>query len=354
MSIIIGADIVPTQSNYDLFARGDTAELIGEGLTELLARADFTIFNLEVPLTDTAQPIDKCGPNLIAPVNTITGLRAINPHFFTLSNNHILDQDEQGLYSTLRILDENNIAHAGAGKNPADAAAPYIFELHGHKIGIYCCAEHEFTIVSDKRAGANPFDPLESLDHIKELKEKADYVVVLHHGGKEHYRYPSPYLQKVCRKMTEKGADLVICQHTHCVGCEERHAGGVIVYGQGNFLFDHSDSEYWQTSLLIHLNEAMEISYIPVVKRGHTVRLAGGDDARGILGQFERRSEEIKQDGFVERQYGIFTAGMIDYYMRALCGITDLKNAKKDRLLMIQNYINCEAHKEIIEFALKS
>ena len=43
-----------------------------------------------------------------------------------------------------------------------------------------------------------------------ELKKQCDYVIVLYHGGKEHYRYPSPYLQKVCRKIVDKGADIVV------------------------------------------------------------------------------------------------------------------------------------------------
>ena len=61
MKIIIGADVVPTESNKELFYRGDIRRLIGEDLIKILSEADFTAFNLEVPLTDVADPIDKCG-----------------------------------------------------------------------------------------------------------------------------------------------------------------------------------------------------------------------------------------------------------------------------------------------------
>ena len=50
-----------------------------------------------------------------------------------------------------------------------------------------------------KSLGANPFDPLETPDHIAELKSRCDYVIVLYHGGKEYYRCPSPNLRKVFR-----------------------------------------------------------------------------------------------------------------------------------------------------------
>lgn len=43
-------------------------------------------------------------------------------------------------------------------------------------------------------AGANPFDVLESFDDVQALKEHCDYVIVLYHGGKEFYRYPSPHV----------------------------------------------------------------------------------------------------------------------------------------------------------------
>ena len=144
----------------------------------------------------------------------------------TLANNHILDQDQQGLVSTCSVLDAAGIAYTGVGQTPEEAAKPYIFECDGKRIGVYACAEHEFSIVTEHSAGANPIDLLETPDHVAALKEQCDYVIVLYHGGKEHYRYPSPNLQKVCRKLVEKGADLVVCQHSHCIGCEEKIPGG--------------------------------------------------------------------------------------------------------------------------------
>lgn len=115
--IVIGGDLVPTESNRKLFAEANVDELIGAELKELLRSADYTIFNLEVPLTDQESPIVKCGPNLIAPTETANGLKAINPLFFTLANNHILDQGEQRLYSTMDVLRKAGIEYAGVGRN---------------------------------------------------------------------------------------------------------------------------------------------------------------------------------------------------------------------------------------------
>ncbi|MFP3488456.1 CapA family protein, partial [Staphylococcus sp. SIMBA_130] len=134
-----------------------------------------------------------------------------------------MDQGIRGLNSTTSILDSHNIPYVGVGGNIVEASKPFIINHDNMKIGIYTCAEHEFSIAEEDIPGANPFDPLESFDHIIKLKSESDYVIVLYHGGKEHYRYPSPYLQKICRKFVEKGADIVICQHSHAVGCFEEY-----------------------------------------------------------------------------------------------------------------------------------
>lgn len=373
-NILIGADLVPTKSNLNLFQEGNAEKLIGRDLQAKLNTADFTIFNLEVPLTDKTEPITKCGPNLIAQTATIKGLQAINPHFFGLANNHILDQSTQGLDSTLALLQIHHLAYAGAGKNLAEARKPFVKDVQGIKVGIYCCAEHEFTIAGDNTPGANPFDPLESLDHVAELEKQVDYVIVLYHGGKEHYRYPSPYLQKVCRKFVDKGADLVVCQHSHCIGAKEEWHNGTIIYGQGNFLFDNSESEFWQTSLLIDLSLTKDehgiqanIGYLPLRKHKEKVRLAEANDAEQILRAFYTRSNEITDLQKVFEHYQEFANEYLPNYLWGFMGKKSLvtralnklsgyryykwlvkQNFSKPDLAAVRNFAECEAHRELL------
>ncbi len=369
--ILIGADIVPTKSNAELFANGNIKELVGEDIEKLLKEASYRIFNLEVPLTDKEEPILKRGPNLIASTKAIAGYKALGIDLCTIANNHILDQGEQGLFSTVKTLDKAGINYVGAGKNIHDAGKPFVFEFMSQKIGVYACSEHEFTIASDKRAGANPFDPLWSLDHVATLKEKVDYEIVLFHGGREHYRYPSPNLQKVCRRIVDKGADLVVCQHTHCIGCEEKYNGGTIVYGQGNFIFDNSDNECWQTGMLIKIDKNMEISYIPLIKKKNVIRIPDDKNGKQIMYGFLTRSEQIKKIGFIEEEYlrlannkivnleRIFS-GRNSFIERCLDKLTCGNYHKikfgiiynRKSLLAILNHIECEAHNELCKTAL--
>ncbi|HBE41756.1 MAG TPA: poly-gamma-glutamate biosynthesis protein, partial [Bacteroidales bacterium] len=226
------------------------------------------------------------------------------------------------------------------------------------------CAEHEFTIAGEKIAGANPFDPLESPDHIARLKARCDYVIVLHHGGKEHYRYPTPGLRKVCRKMADKGADLVVCQHSHCIGAFEKYNEATIVYGQGNFLFDRSDNEFWSTGLLLQVSlaEKLFVEYIPFCKKGNGVQLAEKKDEYSILGPFFLRSEQILKPGFVESEFARYCDENGQYYMAVFAGFGKIvRNIDKlfkgfftrrlyswKKASLIQNHVECESQRETV------
>ena len=366
MSLIIGADIVPTSDNSIHFKNGNMDALVGDGLVDVLQKADYRVFNLETPLTDDDTPIDKWGPALRADCTTIAGIKKLGVDLFTLANNHIMDQGETGLTSTIDLLKKNEISYLGAGENLEQARKPFVKNIKGKRIGFYACAEHEFSIAREKNAGANPFDALESFDHVVALKAECDFVVVLYHGGKEYYQYPSPLLQKVCRKFVEKGADLVVCQHSHCIGCEEKYANGTIVYGQGNFIFDDCNSPLAEHSLLIKIEDDFSIDYLPLVKTANGVRLATGKDSKKIIDAFKNRSAQIKEEGFVEKEYAKLASSMLQNYLlicsgfrhRKICRILNrlthgwvIKNLtsaySKDELLALRNFIECEAHREL-------
>ena len=363
-SIIIGGDLGPTSSNYSHFSDNRIQELIDGQLLSVLSSADIRIFNLEVPLTNNELPIDKDGPNLIAPSDSINGIEAIAPSLFTLANNHIMDQGARGLLDTVNSLTEKDIKFVGAGENSEAAAKPYVLEYNGLRIGVYACTENEFSIAEENMPGANPFDPLESPDHIASLKTGCDFVIVLHHGGKEHYRYPSPELQKVCRKMVRSGADLVVCQHSHCIGSYEKYNNGTIIYGQGNFLFDRHDNEFWNSGLLVRANltDKMEIEYIPVIKRGNGVSLPNPETGKKILSDFFKRSEQITLGGFVAEQYDKYCIENGQYYLATMAGLgKTLRRADKvlnrpltrliysrRKLDIIRNHFECETHRELV------
>lgn len=371
MNILIAGDFVPTNVNFKDFEEGDIQGILGSELFSIWRAADFRIFNLEAPIVDGEDPIEKRGPNLRVPLKCAPGLKALNPNLLTLANNHIMDQGVEGLNSTVNLLNELKIPYIGVGSTSSVASTPAVFEINGIRVGFYACAEHEFSIVSEDLPGANPFEPLDSLDHIVELKRRSDYVVVLYHGGKECYRYPSPRLQRTCRKMIEKGAKLVVCQHSHCIGSFEEFEEGTIVYGQGNFIFNKYDNEFWNSAVILNVNleAGFQVSYIPIVKNGSGIHIADEFTANTILSEFQTRSEAILNPDFVRRNYQDFALVKLNAYLRDISGQgkwvarTDRRILRgyllrqmfnQSKLLAVKNFLECEAHRELILAGLEA
>ena len=356
MKIIIGADIVPTHySNEKDFIAGDAEKLVGKELKEILDSAAFIIANLEVPLCREEKPLAKSGPCLIANPDTINGYKALGINLLALANNHTMDQSAQGFISTMEVLKEAGIDTVGGGMSQEEAAKPYIFEVDGKKIGVYACAEHEYGWARDYGLGGNGFDPLDSLDEIADLKSKVDYCIVLYHGGREHHRYPTPRLQRVCRKIVEKGADLVMCQHTHCVGAGEEYKGGTIVYGMGNFLFDYVRCEWWETSILVSVDVAnnFKVEYIPIEQYQNAyIRLSKNKE---ILDGYYRRSEEIKDPAFVQEEFHKLAMDMQKnyYYGNIFKHIMVPTAVSGPYRKAIENCIRCEVHREMVLESLR-
>lgn len=369
MKIIIGGDLVPTQSNRDMFIHADVTGLMGKELYDIYGSADIRLFNLEAPLTKTTERRKKSGPSLKADPETILGIEALKPTAVTLANNHIMDYGVPGLKDTMDLLSKYDIPYVGVGNNVGEAKKPYIIEKKGYRIGVYACTENEFSSASDECAGANPVDYLEMFDDIKNLKKNCDYIIVLYHGGKEYYQFPSPLLQKVSHKLLKSGADFVVCQHSHCIGCEENINEGRIVYGQGNFIFDGSNDRYWMEGMLTAIEiegKNASVSYYPFEKDNGKIRLKAKEQSAETLKAFRMRSEEILDKEFLKRNYIEFAKKKSLDYIKTIHGYNwrlQLKNKllgknvaaaySEEEFLAIQNIIECEAHRELFLQYLK-
>src|SRR5690606_9777787 len=83
------------------------------------------------------------------------------------------------------------------------------------------------------------FDFIDNLKAIRDLKKTVDKVILIYHGGREHYQLPTPEQRRRLRFFIENGVDAIVAHHTHCVSGYEYFAGKPIVYSLGNFIFDY-------------------------------------------------------------------------------------------------------------------
>lgn len=369
IKICILGDICPTEDYRDIFDRKDSKQLFGESL-KIIKNSDISICNFECPATDNEKVLEKCGPNLKAKPQDIKFLKESGINFFSLANNHIKDYGVIGVKDTINLCESEKVRYFGAGVNLEEAKKPLIIEVKNKKIGILSFAEEEFNLAYENEAGANHFDLFNSYDEIEKLKKNTDYVIILYHGGIEYYKYPSPLLQKKCRKMIEKGADIVLCQHSHCIGTHENYMNGRILYGQGNAIYGYRKNHLtWNEGLIVYLEikETIEIKYYLLNAEEDGVRLIEEEIARTRFKKLEEESKNILNKTFLEKEWQKFVEKQQALYLPLLYGkgrilnklnrifnnkLMDFLVAKKEKMVTM-NLIRCEAHQEVVRTILE-
>lgn len=367
-TIFILGDICPRWGNGEQF---DTMlpSSIFHGILPLFEQGKLIVANLEAPATDSNTPLPKNSMNLKATPDDIRLLADCGIHGMSLANNHILDYGLVGLKDTISNISNSGMFCYGAGMR-GEEGSPHIINIDGMRIGLLAFSEHEFNCAVDYGMGANLWNDIDSLVLIRKAKEQCDYLIVQYHGGIEEYKYPSPVLQKKCRAMVDMGADLVTCQHSHCVGTRESWNGAEILYGQGNFIFGYEENNMdWNRGLIIridiHLNK--KITYIPIEAKFDGSYLMEKDCADHFLSQFYVASEKIKDENFIIQTWRMFCNEHKNSYFPMLFGwgrvgnkLNRLTNGKLVRLLTknvdrrnAMNLIRCDAHREVVTTILE-
>ena len=348
MRTVFVGDISPTADNRHLFAAGDVAALFSDTLS--LFDGDVCMANLECALTESDEAIAKIGPALKAPLQTAETLRRAGITHCGLSNNHFFDYGRRGAQDSLAALHAAGIVTTGFGEDLQDARRDLVIEKNGEQLCVIAVCEHEYSYAMEQRMGARPFDEFETPLDIRAAKEKYARVVVLYHGGKEQCRYPSPRLRRACHAMAKSGADMILCQHSHCIGCYEQLAGCHILYGQGNFHFVKAgcdDIPGWNEGLAVRYDtQTGELELVAVVTNGHNaIRLATPDERAEIMGAFEKRNEML-QNGLWRAQWRAFCESNREQYTRAARKAC-VEEFGEDAVQKFAHYLDCEAHTDV-------
>jgi len=359
MKILVAGDYRPDNRVTDLFNNKDFETIFGE-VKQKTDLADYSIFNLESPVVvGEAKPIAKCGPNLRCDENGIEAIKWAGFDCATLANNHFRDYGDEGVENTINILNKYGIEYFGGGINLEEASKTFYKTIDGQILAIINCCEHEFSIASDKCAGSNPLNPIQQYYAIREAKTKADYVIVIVHGGHEHWQLPSPRMKETYRFFVDAGADVVVNHHQHCYSGYEVYNGKPIFYGLGNFFYYSSTSnQLWEEGFMVMISIDAEISFeiIPYKQNAENCCVCLLPNH-----QFDTKLEELNEiikddtrlkeetDKYYSRSNKLIGSFFepINVFARKLQlkGFFPslLQNKQK---LFINDYINCESHRD--------
>lgn len=370
MRLLIGGDYVPHERVASAFSQRDYSAV--EALRSVFAKADYSIVNLECPiLHGEEKPINKNGPHLHADTRALDALKGIGTHCVTLANNHFRDYEDEGVLNTISELSAYRMDYVGGGANLPDAAAVLYKEIGDETLAILNCCEHEFSIATDMHGGSNPLNPIQQYYTIQKAKHQADYVIVIVHGGVEHYQLPTPRMQETYRFFIDAGADVVINHHQHCYSGYEIYQGKPIFYGLGNLCFDRSDkrNSIWNEGYVVELTlERKEILYqlIPyhqcdaeakVILLNDEEKQAFDRHIMGLNAIIDNQDELVSKYEELKRSTRMKYRASIEPYrsriMRFLYRKHLLPSFMRRKYILIQNLIQCESHRERLLDAIK-
>jgi len=250
--------------------RGSGGILIDEGARGILGKtadyfikSDINIVNLEGAVSDRGVKTFKSynfrfNPQVVPPLKA-AGINAV-----LLANNHIFDYGEIAFLDTLEVLEKNEIAILGAGRDIAAAASPFVFTTEQLEVRVFGIAsfprertgwDGASVSATEERAGML-FASNKSVETLKNNFTQKENVlnVLLFHGGHEWTWKPEPGARRLYSELAHNGADLLIGSHPHTVQGFEWIDGKLIFWSLGNYVFAGMRDMYGgEEGLLIRL-----------------------------------------------------------------------------------------------------
>lgn len=258
-------DFLPTGSAEPVIKNKGYSYLF-DGVRAVLESTDAVILNLETPISLRGNPAPDKAYTFRASPETAQAMSKEGVKAVWLANNHILDFGIDALYDTIGALERAGIAHAGAGRNVAAAAAPAILTFGSTKVSLLSFSNTFPDSYWARKNRPGTFfgapGPVERAV-ARTLEANGHPVVASFHWGVELMADPKDYQVDLAQLAVESGASIVVGHHPHVPQPIEVYRGVPVLYSLGNFSFG-SYSRRVKTGLL---------AVAEFAKSGHCARL---------------------------------------------------------------------------------
>jgi len=217
---------------------------------------------------------------------------------------------------------------------------------------------------------------INNFKQIQEARRKADFVIVIVHGGNEYNHYPSPRMVKQYRFYAEYGADAVIAHHTHCISGFEIHNNVPILYSLGNFLFTKNNHrDVWYHGLVATLSvkrgKNIEFAIAPVEqsKDFYKLSITDGSKKDSIITYINELNQVIPDKSKLEEKWEEFIRKVEPGFIKGISPVAGINNkfikstlyrSGLYKLLLNKRYlkehlnrIRCEAHYDVVKQIFK-
>lgn len=371
MKVVVAGDFCPRARGQKLVESGNFSNKF-EGIQELTKKSDYSIVNFETNIsTPKSIAIDKNGPSLTTTEDSLNLIDYLGFNVVTLANNHFYDYGADAAENTLKCLDRRNIKHVGGGNNIEEARKTLFLSKSGETLAIINACEHEFSIASNETGGSYGIDPIQIYYDIQAAKKKANYILVITHGGHEYHQLPSIRMQEWYRFFIDAGADAVINHHQHCFSGREVYKNKPIYYGLGNFFFDKKNQKEktsWNEGLLVELTFSEGNIFhtaIPLVQSIEDASVTILEDRTPIDAKILELDKTIMdKKALIHKNQEFYSNGKrgllscFQPYCGRVFGYLYRKKIlpsilPKRKLLSILNLVECESHHEKLKYVIK-
>jgi poly-gamma-glutamate synthesis protein (capsule biosynthesis protein) len=215
--------------------------------------------------------------------NDVAQLKNYGFNFFSLANNHILDQGQVGLTETQKNLEVLGFNYVGCPDRQVGDCSFKIENINDVKIG-WLAYSMVYGILDEEKLR----------EQIETVSAKTDLTITMIHWGVEYEGQARSNQVALAHQMIDAGADAIIGSHPHVVQNVEIYNNKPIFYSLGNFIFDQYFSAETQQGLgvgLIFNNGKMEITLLPFASKVSQVELMDGDEKQEFLSWLAGDSE---------------------------------------------------------------
>ncbi|MDP8956090.1 MAG: CapA family protein [Actinomycetota bacterium] len=211
------------------------------GVADLFRSDDLTIVNLECPVSDRGEELDKeftfRGDPDALPAMKDAGVEVAN-----LGNNHAYDYGPTAFLDTIDHLEENDIAVVGGGEDDDAAKKAAVFDIKGWKVAVVGIGNvvepAPEAVAAPGHPGVACDDDIDCMvDAVERADKAADIVFVTVHWGVELQPEPLPEQERIAEAVIDAGADAVFGHHSHRLGSLETYKNRPIFWSLGNFVW---------------------------------------------------------------------------------------------------------------------
>ena len=243
-----------------------------------LQQADYAVANLETTLA--GGPNYSGYPAFNSPDELAYNVKQAGFDLLSTANNHSRDKGMDGIFRTLDVLDQAELAHVGTYRSQEERdenSGIYVADVGGISVAFlsYTYGLNGFRLDSDKMYAVNIFNQdyyttlsnpnyeLLQADLEAARALDTDLIAVMIHWGIEYKNAPNSYQTDMAEFLVSQGADLVLGGHPHVLqpyetvtatGWDGQEREGFVCYSLGNFISNQYDpSPAVQTTAVLDL-----------------------------------------------------------------------------------------------------